>query len=96
MARKQLSGLRVEALGEVVEQFDTAPNCSGARGAGLDHHGAGGVWLVAGEPEQGLEPGANPVAPDVAAVAGGGADRLPQPLVSKAARKQSSLLEKCS
>src|SRR6478609_8774574 len=57
-AGKQLAGLRVEALGEVVEQFDTAPNGGGTGGAGLDHHRARGLRFLAGEAEQGLEAGA--------------------------------------
>src|SRR5215212_10249839 len=77
--RKQPASLRIEGLGEVVEEFDTAPNSRRAGRPGLDHHRSRRVWFAAGELEQRFEPEADPVAP-LLSVAGGGVDGLSQPL----------------
>src|SRR4051812_43676456 len=77
---EQFAGLAVEAAGEVVEKFHPAPHRGFAGGPRLDHQGAGGVWFAAGEAQQGFEAEANPIPPDVTALADGGLNLLPQPL----------------
>src|SRR6476646_8721304 len=61
---EQLSRLRVEAFGKVVEQLDTTPNRSDAGGAGLDDHRPRLIGFVAGAAQHRLEPQPHPVPPD--------------------------------
>src|SRR5918995_6646697 len=78
--RKQLFGLQLEALCEVVHEFDTTPNRRRAGRPRLDHHRAGGIGFAGGEAQQRFEPEADSVAPDVPPFASRGFEFLAQTL----------------